>query len=440
VSFRQLKFANWRQFSQVEIEFHSNLTIITGANGAGKSTILNILGQNIGVHRPYLGVPTQVGGAKKFLSGLSNVTSRMISWFRPKTDPNWSNIGTLTYESGTQCELQVPTQGQQSYILNIANQQHVIGFLMPSHRTMPNYQPVPNLAFGGMDPQHSFSRLIGEAYSVFQGGHTGSSVLFKLKELLANWANSGEGNSIMGRDAAQKSAYDGFLEVLEKVLPHDLGFKGLKIVAPDIVIQTESGEFMIDALSGGLTAIIEMAALIYTRSLASDIPDGRFVVTMDEPENHLHPAIQRTILSTFVRTFPKVQFIVATHSPFIVTSSKDSNVYALQYEDVEVLEERWESTTVERPTQGNPSYARRVKCLSLATGGLSGSPSEILRDVLGVPVTMPLWVEDSLEVIVGNYRDRPFDERTIADFKRDIDAAGLSKLFPEALLHLGRTN
>lgn len=440
MSFRQLKFANWRQFSEVEIDFHENLTIITGANGAGKSTILNILGQNIGAHRPYLAVPTRVGGTKTFVSSVFSIPSRIRSWWLPKTDPNWSNIGVLSYDSGTQCEIQVPTQGQQSYSLNIANQQAVKGFLMPSHRAMSNYQPVPNLAFGGIDPNEAFGRLIGEAYSVFQGGHTGYSVLFRVKELLANWANSGESNSLIDADLTQKSAYDGFLEVLHRVLPADLGFRGLKVVPPDIVILTESGDFMIDALSGGLTAIIEMAALIYTRSLMEDVPDGRFVVTMDEPENHLHPAIQRTILSNFVRTFPRVQFIVATHSPFIVTSSKKSNVYALQYENVEIVNERLVADSSNIQQHERPSRARRVRCVSLTEGGLAGSPSEILRDVLGVPVTMPLWVEDQLEAIVAKYRDRAFDERTISEFKHDVEVAGLSKLFPEALLHLGNTN
>ena len=440
MSFKQLKFANWRQFSQVEIDFHPNLTIITGANGAGKSTILNILGQIIGAHRQYLGVPTKEGGTKKFVSSLFSVPSRIFDWLRPKSDPNWSNIGILSYENGSQFDLLVPTQGQQSYSLQISNQQHVNGFHMPSHRMMANYQQVPNLAFGGIDPQSAFSRLISESYSVFNGGHTGYSVLFRLKELLSNWANSGEGNSIIEGDATQKKAFEGFLEVLTKVLPSDLGFKDLKILPPDIVVETESGDFLIDALSGGLTAIIEMAALIYTRSLCVDVADGRFVVTMDEPENHLHPAIQRSILTNFVRTFPNVQFIVATHSPFIVTSSKDSHVYALQYENVDIVDERWDSNSSQAPNKSSPQRAKRVKCLSLASGGLSGSPSEILRDILGVPVTMPLWVEDSLEIIVSSYRDKPFDERTIADFKRDIEVAGLSRLFPEALLHLGTTN
>ena len=57
-----------------------------------------------------------------------------------------------------------------------------------------------------------------------------------------------------------------------------------------------------------------------------------------------------------------------------------------------------------------------------------------------MPITFPAWVEDSLEVIVGNYRDRPFNEKTLADLKRDMEFAGLSELFPEAALHLGKTN
>jgi energy-coupling factor transporter ATP-binding protein EcfA2 len=440
MSFKQLQFANWRQFSQVEIDFHPNLTIITGANGAGKSSILNILGQIIGAHRPYLGVPTKEGGTTKFVSSIFSMPSRLFDWLRPKTDPNWSNIGIITYENGTQSELQVPTQGQQLYSLNITKQQQINGFLMPSHRMMARYQQVPNLANGGIDPQSAFDLLVGEAYSVFNGGHTGYSVLFRLKEILLNWATFGEGNSTIEGDATQERAFEGFLDVLRNVLPRDLGFKGLKILLPDVVIETESGDFLIDALSGGLTAILEMAALIYTRSLCRDVTDGRFVVTMDEPENHLHPAIQRTILTNFVTTFPKVQFIVATHSPFIVTSSRSSHVYALQYESVNIVDERWDSSSPIAPDPVTSKRARRVKCMALGSGGLSGSPSEVLRDILGVPVTMPLWVEDSLETIVGNYRDRPFDENTIADFKRDIEAAGLLHLFPEALLQLGRTN
>ena len=42
--FTRLNIKEWRQFSDVDIVFHNHLTVLTGANGAGKTTILNILG------------------------------------------------------------------------------------------------------------------------------------------------------------------------------------------------------------------------------------------------------------------------------------------------------------------------------------------------------------------------------------------------------------
>src|SRR5262249_29170783 len=58
-TFKRLKLSNWRQFANVDIDFHSRLTVLTGANGAGKSTILNLLSRHLGVERPYFSVPTK---------------------------------------------------------------------------------------------------------------------------------------------------------------------------------------------------------------------------------------------------------------------------------------------------------------------------------------------------------------------------------------------
>jgi ABC-type cobalamin/Fe3+-siderophores transport system ATPase subunit len=442
MGFQSIELAGWRQFSVVKIDFHPNLTIITGTNGSGKSTILNILGQFIGVHRSYLGVPMRGRAGIRFLPSVFSFRERIASWLRPKTDPNWSDIGNVIYGNEARSTLQVPTQGQQQYNLNINNLQSVIGFHMPSHRSVVNYRPIPHLAFGGINPESAFQMLIGEVYSVFQGYRSEYSVLFRLKEILANWAAFGEGNSTLGTDEAQYKAYEGFVNILEKLLPSEIGFTGLSVRAPDIVVETRTGEFMIDALSGGLTAIIEMAALIYTRSLMPDVADGHFVVTMDEPENHLHPAIQRTILSALVETFPKVQFIVATHSPFIVSSRRDARVYALRYQELEVRDEVW-AEGASKP-ENTPTIldhrASRVECVYLEGSDLSAPSSEILREVLGVPVTFPKWVEARLEAIVAKYRQSAFTKETINNLKHDVEEAGLAELFPDALVELGRTN
>lgn len=44
----KLNLYEWNQFKSINIKFHPRVTIITGANGSGKSTILRVIGSLIG--------------------------------------------------------------------------------------------------------------------------------------------------------------------------------------------------------------------------------------------------------------------------------------------------------------------------------------------------------------------------------------------------------
>ena len=48
MTFSRLKLSDWKQFSKVDIHFHPKLTVLTGANASGKSTILNLLSRHFG--------------------------------------------------------------------------------------------------------------------------------------------------------------------------------------------------------------------------------------------------------------------------------------------------------------------------------------------------------------------------------------------------------
>lgn len=53
-------------------------------------------------------------------------------------------------------------------------------------------------------------------------------------------------------------------------------------------------------------------------------PDVRGIVIIDEIEQHLHPKLQRQILKTLDDKFPRVQFIMTTHSPLCVSGTADT--------------------------------------------------------------------------------------------------------------------
>jgi hypothetical protein len=54
------------------------------------------------------------------------------------------------------------------------------------------------------------------------------------------------------------------------------------------------------------------------------------IVLIDEIETHLHLELQRLILPMLTRVFPNIQFIVTTHSPFVLSSIKDAVAYDLE--------------------------------------------------------------------------------------------------------------
>ena len=58
--------------------------------------------------------------------------------------------------------------------------------------------------------------------------------------------------------------------------------------------------------------------------------DVEGIVMIDELETHLHIGLQRKILPFLTEFFPKIQFIVSTHSPYILNSIENCVIYDLE--------------------------------------------------------------------------------------------------------------
>jgi predicted ATP-binding protein involved in virulence len=61
----------------------------------------------------------------------------------------------------------------------------------------------------------------------------------------------------------------------------------------------------------------------------SDKSEIKGIVLIDEVDMHLHPKWQWNIIKALRTTFENVQFIIATHSPIVISSAKEANLILL---------------------------------------------------------------------------------------------------------------
>jgi predicted ATPase len=417
ISFKRLHVEGWRQLDNVEIDFHPKLTIITGANGAGKSTLLSILTRHIGWHKNFLSTPKlDKSGVKSFLTGIFQ--SFFSSLQKASNDPNC--IGSITYSNEATAVIRLPGGVQPQYNLEITGQLAIQGLHIDSHRPTYAYAAVSQIPTTAISSNEAFSSYNSELYSRYHGGNSNQQPVYRMKEAIISMAAFGEGNSAIVRNQDALDCYNEFVAALRKTMPESIGFRDLSIRLPDVVLVTESGDFMLDAASGGLMTIFDMTYRLHMYSRGKQA----FVVTMDEPENHLHPSMQRSLMRRLMNAFPQAQFVVATHSPFIVSSVKDSLVYALRFRNTEG-----------RATEGF-SASRTVVSEKLDTINRAGNAGEVLREVLGVQSTMPEWVDDELQALIDRYKGKSISQDTLNGLRRDLESVGQSEFYPEALAKL----
>ena len=92
--------------------------------------------------------------------------------------------------------------------------------------------------------------------------------------------------------------------------------------------------FDFNTLSSGYAAILDIVVDLIirmekqlNRSFDFAIPG---IVLIDEIETHLHLELQKNIMKLLTTVFPNIQFVVSSHSPFILNSLDNVIIYDLE--------------------------------------------------------------------------------------------------------------
>lgn len=96
--------------------------------------------------------------------------------------------------------------------------------------------------------------------------------------------------------------------------------------------QTGKEPFSFRDLSSGYSAILKVFVELLMQTEVSNFSPQSIegYVIIDEIDVHLHVSLQRKVLPFLSSLFPKVQFIVSTHSPFVLMSGENTVVFDME--------------------------------------------------------------------------------------------------------------
>ncbi len=334
---------NFRLYKDVSIIFDKKLSVIIGKNGVGKSGVLDAVSIALG----------------SYLAGFDDISVSGISQ---------DDVRLMTFQTGSSIETQkqYPVEIQASALINELDGENRAltwkrSLVREGGRTLiQDAMPVTRYASA---LQEQISRqnkdLILPVIAYY-----GTGRLYRHKK--SSQASSGRFNRVLGYsnclDAASddKSFWKWFKRMSDiefqrrekvpefEVVKQAMGkcYRGYaakedqKTEIPKFEYMADSGEFEIlyyedgrmvrlpfRMLSDGVRVTVSMVAdIAYRMAMLNPDLQERIteetpgIVLIDEIDMHLHPAWQKRIIDDLRYIFPKVQFIVTTHSPSVLAN------------------------------------------------------------------------------------------------------------------------
>jgi predicted ATP-binding protein involved in virulence len=330
MNIERIAIRNFRNIGGEETVFHFNskFTVIIGINGKGKSTILYAL--RIACGSFFLGIPDikkfhiRPDDIRQINNGKHLVPQKPVCIEAKGYFPDvplaltWRRQITEKSNSTTSSEADVGMirkLGKSKYDKVTKGGDDKI--------------PLPIIAFFGTSRAHGAGRnrqsrigryIFKEGY---QDWYEMKSTVFKYEDWLASY------DILQSEGKEYAHTQKAFFETLRRANRYieDARSIGGKLWLK-VKMKDEVSEFLpIELHSDGIRFFTEMVAELAYRCIvlngyldANAVKGSQGVVLIDELDLHIHPEWQKHLVNDLKKAFPGIQFVVTTHSPFIVQS------------------------------------------------------------------------------------------------------------------------
>ena len=154
----------------------------------------------------------------------------------------------------------------------------------------------------------------------------------KIQEALAR-------NEKLDREAdIIKTWFVDFEKLLKKVFQDDALQLLFNYKDYSFQILTQGKTFKFTEMSDGFAAVLEIIIDLILKMQRKDTLTRAYqqegIVLIDEVETHLHLELQRLVLPLLTQLFPNIQFIVTTHSPFVLNSIGNAIAFDLEHQEL----------------------------------------------------------------------------------------------------------
>jgi predicted ATP-binding protein involved in virulence len=398
-----LHLRNYRCFENMEIDFHEKLTVLVATNGAGKTSILDALAVALG---PFVGAFDEAYGKGFEANDIRQIRIRATASNEMEYAVGGCSLAAKGFIPALQIKPVIVDESGNTIEIPSSWERSLAG---PT-KAKTTRKDATDLVNSGKRLQDAV-RTPGTNVSLPVIGYYGTGRLWRLKKLTAGklpktsrtigytdcldpgssysafaewfryWSHSAleaKFTALKRNELPENTEFDEFIASVNQAINTCLAPSGWKNIEYSMARQElvahheEYGDLPVSLLSDGIRNMIGIVADIAFRATklnpqlgaeASSKTPG--IVLIDEIDMHLHPAWQQVVLGQLQAAFPKIQFVVTTHSPQVLTSVDASCIRKLR----QVQHEQGQSEIV-------------VEHVTQQTKGVASS--DLLAEIMGV--------------------------------------------------------